>query len=174
MALRIGPRSPAMMLKSLVSNLPGGPRMAAKLLRKIEITFSILCGIGLIKIKKPHKFEKKIKIELATSSTTNTETPLNISSTSTSATSAATSAASSVVSGASATAVEGEAYSATTTLFELDKEQDLILGNYGNFTLRMANAVHALQERREVSLILTNNIIHINFCTIKLLLFSVC
>ena len=134
--------------------------MAAKLLRKIEITFSILCGIGLIKIKKPHKFEKKIKIELATSSTTNTETPLNISSTSTStsATSAtpatsATSVASSVVSGASATAVEGEAYSATTTLFELDKEQDLILGNYGNFTLRMANAVHALQERREVSLI---------------------
>ena len=128
--------------------------MAAKLLRKIEITFSILCGIGLIKIKKPHKFEKKIKIELATSSTTNTETPLNISSTSTSTSAtSATSATSSVVSGASATAVEGEAYSATTTLFELDKEQDLILGNYGNFTLRMANAVHALQERREVSLI---------------------
>ena len=49
MELREGPRSPAMLLKTLVSNLPGGPRMAKKLLRKVDTTFAVLSGIGLIK-----------------------------------------------------------------------------------------------------------------------------
>ena len=40
-------------------------------------------------------------------------------------------------------------YSATTTFFELDKEHDLLLGNYEHFTLKMSNAKKILLRSRE-------------------------
>jgi hypothetical protein len=175
MELRVGPRSPGMMLKSLVSNLPGGPRMAAKLLRKIEITFAILSGLGLIKVKEQQQQPPPLSApsSSSSSSTTNVTTSSNNETATSNNTATKNNAAASGTSGTSSTSSASSTsstsssssmsiplcptnYHATSTLFELDKEQDLILGNFDMFTKRMSNAVNALKMKRNQELQLHN------------------
>ena len=133
MEMREGPRSPAMLLTTLVRNLPGGPRMAKQLLRKIDSTFAVLSGIGLIKPFVPPKY-----MDSAVDSRRHNDG---------SAALASVSADPAVRSSDAAGNMKG--YN-MMSLFVLDKQQDTMLGNVDLFTHRLFTIKHRLFKQQKL------------------------